>query len=149
MEFSAEVRKTGTSPQRIYWLIPILSSVPIGVLSVALLVIFLPRKLPKEPAASLSSKHWSGLSLRLLKKVDIAGALLLLGACLLLATALQLAARGASFAAPEVLALLIVSGAMWGAFSLWEWFVTTRRSNPEPVFPWRFFQSRVSMGMIL
>lgn len=112
-------------------------------------MLFLPRRLPNEPAANAASTHWSGLSLRLLKKVDFLGALLLLGACLLLATALQLAAQGASFAAPAVLPLLILSGAMWSGFIVWEWFVSTKRSNPEPIFPWRFFQSRVSIGMIL
>lgn len=110
---------------------------------------FLPRKLSNEPAARLSSTHWSGFSLRLLKKIDVPGAILLLSACLLLATALQLAARGASFAAPEVLPFLIVSGAMWSGFVVWEWFITTRREIPEPVLPWRFVQSRVSIGMIL
>jgi hypothetical protein len=123
--------------------------VPIGAFSLALLVLFLPRRLPNEPSAHAVSAHWSGFSLHLLRKVDILGTLLLLGACLLLATALLLAAEGASFAAMEVLPLLIFAGMMWIGFPVWEWFITTKRSTPEPVFPWRFFQSRVSLGMIL
>lgn len=119
------------------------------MLSLALLVLFLPRRLPNEPSAGTSTSHWSGFSVRLLEKVDILGALLLLGACLLLATGLQQVAEGASFTAAEVLPLLIISGVMWIGFVIWEWFITTKRTIPEPVLPWRFFQNRVKLGMIL
>jgi hypothetical protein len=84
-----------------------------------------------------------------MKKVDVLGALLLLGACLLIATGLQQAAQGASFSAPDVLPLLIFSGAMWAGFLTWQWLVTTKRTAPEPVFPWRFFKNRTIISMIL
>ena len=110
---------------------------------------FQPRRLPNEPSARAATSHLSGLSTQLLQKVDVLGALLLLGACLLATTALQLAAQGLSFVARQVLPLLIFSGVMWAAFVAWEYFITTKRSIPEPVLPWRFFQSRVILGMIL
>ena len=124
-------------------------SVPIGVVSLALLVFFFPQRLPNEPSARSVATHWSGVSLRLLQKVDIVGALMLLGACLLITTALELAAEGTSFASTVVLYSLVFSGVGWVGFVAWEWVITTRRSVPEPVLPWRFFQSRAMLGMIL
>lgn len=88
-------------------------------------------------------------SLQSLNRVDGLGAMLLLGAGVLLITALQQAADGKSFAATVVLPLLVISGVMWVAFVVWSWFVTTKRTLPEPIFPWRFIKSRVCIGLVL
>ncbi|TVY91258.1 Efflux pump [Lachnellula willkommii] len=87
-------------------------------------------------------------SLQSLNRVDGLGAMLLLGAGVLLITALQQAADGKSFAAAVVLPLLVISGVMWVAFVGWSWFVTTKRTLPEPIFPWRFIKSRVCIGLV-
>ena len=91
----------------------------------------------------------SKFSFQSLNRVDGLGAMLLLGASVLLITALQQAADGKSFAAAVVLPLLVISGVMWVAFVAWSWFVTTKRTLPEPIFPWRFIKSRVCIGLVL
>lgn len=67
----------------------------------------------------------------------------------LLTTGLQQAAQGYAWSSPVVLGLIISSAPACVAFFAWQWFATTRRTNPEPVFPWRLCQSRRRMGMIM
>jgi hypothetical protein len=125
-------------------------SIPIGALSFILLVLLLPARLPGQPPSSLKpAGAKSVFSPQSLKRIDILGCTLLLGACMFIVTALQQASEGRSLSSAIVLTLLILSGIFWIAFMVWQWFITTKRSYPEPVFPWRHFQSRVYMGMIL
>jgi len=118
--------------------------VPVGVVAIAGLIWVFPRQLFNEPAA-----HHEALSFRSMKRIDFLGCILLLGFCLLLTTGLQQAAVGYSFGSAFVLPLLICAGPFLIAFLIWQWLVTTRYSFPEPVFPWRFCQSRARLGLIL
>lgn len=131
-------------------MLTVVFSLPIGILSLVILIFTMPAKLAKEPSAQHSMTSIEGtFSLRSLRRVDILGSLLLLGACLLLATGLQQAAQGIAFSAISVFVLFIFSGLFWIGFVVWQWFVTTKRTVPEPVFPWRFFQRFTTMGLIL
>jgi hypothetical protein len=124
----------------------ILRSVPSGILAFGLLVVFLPSRLPNQAS---SAGFRGALSINSLRRIDVFGALLLLGGGAMIVTALQQAALGKPYNSPVVLALLIVAGLLWAIFFIWEWFVSTRRSFPEPVFPWRFVTNRVCVGMLL
>ncbi|KAI9842654.1 MAG: hypothetical protein M1837_007021 [Sclerophora amabilis] len=84
-----------------------------------------------------------------LKRVDWFGATLLLAASLLLVTALEEAGIRYPWRSALVITFLVVSGILWITFVAWEHRVTRAASAQEPVFPWRFFQSRVRIGMIL
>lgn len=121
---------------------------PIGVTALLLLGWLFPRPMFNEPAAKLSTQKDS-VARNIIKRLDMVGTVLLLGSCLLLATGLQQAALGYSFSSAFVLPLLVCSGPFCIAFFTWQWFITTRRSLPEPIFPWRFCQSRVRFGTIL
>lgn len=103
-----------------------------------------PAKLPNEPA----NADGVGLSRTYLKRIDVVGSSLLIGVCILLATSLQQAGQGYAWTSSYVLPLLIVAPIFVVAFLTWEWYVT-KRAVPEPVFPWRFGGSRVSVGMFL
>ncbi|KUJ19543.1 MFS multidrug transporter-like protein [Mollisia scopiformis] len=125
-------------------------NIPTGVVSLLLLIFILPAKLPGQ--SELLRSRPDSLDAPLLKtfqRIDFFGALLLLGASTLLVTAFQQAAVGVSFSSAKVVPLLVISGLMWIGFVIWQWFITTRRQNPEPVFPWRFLASRIVMGMTL
>jgi hypothetical protein len=128
----------------------LLISVLVGLVPFAISVILLPTRMPGQPLSTLRPAGSNSVfSLKSLQRVDILGATLLLGACMFVVTALQQASEGASFSGALVLSLLILSGVFWIAFVTWQWFITTKRTYPEPVFPWRLFESRVYMGMIL
>jgi uncharacterized BrkB/YihY/UPF0761 family membrane protein len=110
-----------------------------------------------EPTVFPNQRHnsqtpinlWGHFTRSSLKRIDVLGTILLLGASVLLITPLQQAADGASFGSTLVLPLLVISGLMWIGFVAYSWFITKKRELPEPVFPWRFASSRVAMGMIL
>jgi hypothetical protein len=119
-------------------------SVPIGVLVMALLLIVFPQRLSREPRNQRGE-----VTINIFARIDFLGCILLLGTCLLLTTGLQQAARGYDFDSAFVLPLLICSGPFLIAFLVSQWFITTHCSNPEPVFPWRFFQSPVRAAVIL
>lgn len=125
-------------------------SVPIGVAAGIGLFVALPPRLWNEPAAGISNGgdrgagYWSSL-----RRVDILGSLLMLGSCLFVSTGLQQAAVGYSWTSAVVLPLLVLAAPFTIGFFVWQWYVTTRRTFPEPVFPWRFCQSRIRIGMLL
>ncbi|KAH8730006.1 major facilitator superfamily domain-containing protein, partial [Phaeosphaeriaceae sp. PMI808] len=129
------------------WRWVFLVNAPIGAVALVLLGWLLARPMWNEPAAKLSAGE--SISRNLLRRLDIIGTVLLLGSCLLLTTGLQQAALGYNFSSAFVLPLLICSGPFCIAFFGWQWFITTRRTQPEPVFPWRFCQNRVRFGSIL
>jgi hypothetical protein len=74
---------------------------------------------------------------------------LMLGTLVLLATGLQQASLDYAWSSNKVLPLLVASAPFAIAFFTWQWYATQRRTNPEPVFPWRFCQSRIQLGMIM
>jgi MFS family permease len=119
-------------------------SVPVCAVALVGVIWTLPAKLPIEPAA----KYSTGFSKASLRRIDVFGSTLLLGACILISTGLQQAGLGYSWTSAFVLPLLLIFPVFLVAFFAWEWFIT-RRNVPEPVFPWRFFQSRICMGMVL
>lgn len=124
----------------------LLCSVPTcGTALIGLFVIF-PAKLRNEPSAQDDSGSFTIKSLR---RIDVLGSLLLLGACLLISTGLQQAALGYAWQSSLVLPLLLITVPLVVAFFIWEWYITSRRGYPEPVFPWRFCQSRIRIGMML
>ena len=74
---------------------------------------------------------------------------MLLVATLFLVAALEEAGNRFEWRSAFVIVLLTVSGTTWIAFLVWERKVTLSRDSQEPVFPWRFIQSRIWMGMLL
>ena len=125
-------------------------SIPVAVISLILLIAFMPQRLQTEPAfLRLGSSGKSGAWGQKTARIDVLGALLLLGGCLLLSTGLEQATANETFASPKILPLLILSGFMWIMFVSWQWFVTQRLSYPEPVLPWRLLKNRVILGMLM
>jgi MFS family permease len=121
-------------------------SVPIGALTALSLCVTLPRTLWNEPAAQLTQSAFTSASLR---RLDVLGAVLMVGTITFLSTGFQQAAQGYAWSSPMVLGLLVTTAPLAVLFFTWQWYVTMRRTNPEPVFPWRICQSRIRIGMIL
>lgn len=123
-----------------------LFNVPVGVLAALALCLTLPRKLWNEPAAQQTHALFSVNSLR---RVDFFGAALMLGTLVFLVTGLQEAALGYAWSDAKVVALLVCAVPFVIAFLVWQRHVTLHPTSLEPVFPWRFCQSRVQLGMIM
>ena len=117
-------------------------SVPGGVLAIALVAISLPVNFPYHdsqlPRESLS-----------LRRIDFLGALLLLAAMTLHITGFQQAANLYEWTSAGVLAPLLVSAFFWATFLTSQWYVAKPQRQLDPVFPWRFCQNRLVMGIIV
>ena len=86
-----------------------------------------------------------------LRKVDAIGCFLLLTATIFLVAALEEAGVRFPWRSAFVITLLTISGILWPIFLAWEKRVTKNEAvnKREPVFPFRFVQSRVWIGMML
>ncbi|KAF1966753.1 MFS general substrate transporter [Bimuria novae-zelandiae CBS 107.79] len=116
-----------------HWRWIFLINVPIcGIAFIGTILAF-PNKLWNEPAARHNLGVFSFASFR---RLDLIGSFLLLGACLLVTTGLEQAAIGYAWTSPLVLPLILMTAPFLVAFLVWEWYITTRREVPEPVFPW-------------
>lgn len=116
------------------------------------LIITMPANFPYKSlpeSVETSQRIWGGISKKSLNRVDFLGVALLLGASFLFVTPLEEAGIHFDWNSPFVITLLTFSGLLWIAFLAWEKRVTTASSVREPVFPWRFMQSRVRVGLIL
>ena len=125
-------------------------SVPIGTAAFLILFLTFPTRLSNEACAANPKFTFSTVfSFKSLSKIDGVGFTFLLGFCVLLATGLQEAALGYAWTSGKVLALLLCALAFLVPFFAWSFYVTKKRNSPEPVFPWRFLQSRIRVGMLL
>lgn len=125
-------------------LISLIVSLPVGAVAVGALWIFLPNDFPfhGQRTRPSSDKHS-------IRRVDFVGSFLLVGANLFLVTALLEASTDYSWSSPLTIVFLTMSGVLWPAFVLWEWFATKDNCFFEPVFPFCFFLNRYWMGMLL
>ena len=144
MVFSAQVRISEIKRRRLT-----LSSVPAGVAVFVLILISLPGNIPYRETSSDTRQrmrsYWSDTS----RRVDFPGTGLLLGAGLLLITALQLAGSQYSWSSAAVIVLLVLAVVLAIAFFAWEYTLSLGSGVREPVFPWRFLSNRVWMLMLL
>ena len=116
------------------------------------LVMALPGRFPYQglpERADMPQRVWKVFSIKSLKRVDFIGAALLLAASFLFVTPLEEAGVHYSWSSAFIITLLTISGFLWIAFLAWERRVTVASGVREPVFPWRFMQSRVRVGLIL
>lgn len=82
-------------------------------------------------------------------RIDIIGAFALVAATVLLAAGLNEADQEFAWRSAFTITVLVLAGLLWIFFTLWERRVTLKDNLVEPVFPWRFFQNRVWMAMLL
>ena len=125
-------------------------SVPIASVTGVVLAVTIPTGFPYH--GELTDTQTMALELKSkssLKRVDIVGTLLLLAATVFLITGIEQAGTQYAWRSSFVISLLTLSGIMWLLMLLWSRFITLAASNIEPIFPWRFVQSRIWVGMLL
>lgn len=125
-------------------------SVPAAVVAAIMIVICMPNGFPHHGDPQKPRADTVGAFSKItFDRVDFLGALMLLIATLFLVAALEEAGNRYPWRSAFVIVLLTVSGIAWIAFLLWERRVTLHSGTQEPVFPWRFIQSRIWLGMLL
>lgn len=127
------------------------SSVPSGLIAAILLFVSLPNNFPNHHQPSTESRPLSHTVMESFQKVDVPGSMLLLTATIFLVVALEEAGVRFPWSSAFVTTLLTLSGILWIVFLTWEKRVTASETvkKREPVFPFRFLQSRVWVGMML
>jgi MFS family permease len=128
-----------------------LINVPFGCILVTMLAITIPNSFPEHhlPAAQRTSILKKFTSVQNLKKTDWIGTLLLLTAMVLLVASMEQAGLGNDWNSALVLSMLVISVVLWLAFTAWERRLTLRSGLREPVMPFRFLQSRATLGAII
>ncbi|KAF2448053.1 MFS general substrate transporter [Karstenula rhodostoma CBS 690.94] len=119
--------------------------VPVTGFAFAVLLFAFPKQLSGEPVANRAAES----AIQRLKRFDALRGTLLLGITVPLTTALQQAAQSLAFGSVFVWPLLLVAGLSLVGFFSWQWYITTKRSVPEPVLPWRLLKSRACVGIML
>jgi hypothetical protein len=124
----------------------------LGAVGAVLLSVTIPRKFPyhgMDEGELMLRRPADNLSRKAIKRVDFVGATLLLSATIFIVTVLEETGFDYKWKSPFAIVLLIASIFSWVLFIVWSWKVTTTDGVVEPVFPWRFMQSRVAIGLIL
>lgn len=127
-------------------------SVITGTLATILLVITLPTNFPYHglPESIHGSRKLKNIvSKTNLARVDFLGTTLLLLATILLVVVLEETGNEFEWSSAFAIVVLIASLISWTLFLLWSRRVTKIDGVREPVFPWRFMQSRICIGLIV
>lgn len=115
-----------------------------------MLLICIPPKFPHQGKESYVAPSFrEQVSRHSLARLDISGALLLLGASLLLVTVLLEATNDFSWNSGTAISLLVLSAVLWVLFLVNERVITSYKWRVEPTFPWRFLSNRTWMGTLL
>ena len=118
------------------------NSVPTGVLCLPLLYFAIPSHFPYENK-TLAPK----ISRQNLRKLDILGAILMLGATTLFLTALQEAGASQPWGSPIVYGPLIAGVALYITFIAWSRYQVSWSSVQEPLVPWHVLTDRFCLGI--
>lgn len=108
----------------------------------------MPNKLRLEPATRYDNPESGSRRLKDLAEVDYTGALLLVGASVLLLVALQQAAEGISFTSPKVLVTLILAPILLICFVYWQHYIANHRRHLQSILPWELITNRVFMAVL-
>ncbi|KAF1951580.1 MFS general substrate transporter [Byssothecium circinans] len=132
------------------WRWVFLLNVPAAVPILLVIVLCIPRNFPNHGNPHAPRRTFKTLmSKQNIARVDFLGGILLIVATLALVAALEEAGLDYGWKSAFVIVLLCVSAVLWVIFVFWERRVTLSRSVTEPVFPWRFFTSRIWLGMTI
>ena len=150
-------------------------SIPAGLITLVILHLATPTNFPRHLHPTSKPVWYSMASLR---RLDILGCFLLLGASGFLVATLEEAGSRYEWSSPLIIVFLLLCGVLWIGFVWWSWVVTrrhekgerhgerkerdqgldrtergrkreTKRRRTEPVFPWRFARNRTFMAMLL
>ncbi|KAF1952681.1 MFS multidrug transporter-like protein [Byssothecium circinans] len=140
----------GAITQLSSWKWVFLLNVPAGVVCIVILSFALPNGFPNHNNCSRAQPVSESI-FKKIRRLDLLGTLLLLASSILLVTGLQQAGNAYRWDSPLIITCLVLSALTWIAFFAWSRYSTAkeRPGGHEPVFPWRFVQSRTRIGMLI
>ncbi|KAF2449395.1 MFS general substrate transporter [Karstenula rhodostoma CBS 690.94] len=125
-------------------------NVPAAVPALALAIFAIPKNFPNRGRADCPRTTWKEkFDKGSRAKVDVLGAALLLLATLSMTAGFEEADSRFPWKLAYVISLLTISGLLWMDLVIWERHITIYRATIEPVLPWRFFQNRAMLSLLL
>ncbi|KAF3000694.1 hypothetical protein E8E13_002257 [Curvularia kusanoi] len=132
------------------WRWVFLLNIPPAIPLLVVVVFCIPRNFPNHGKSNVPRRTFKMLvSRQNIARVDFFGSAMLIVATLALVAALEEAGLNYGWRSAFVITLLCVSAVLWVTFAFWERHITLSRSVTEPVLPWRFFTSRIWLGMTI
>lgn len=132
------------------WRWVFLLNVPAAVPILLIIILCIPKNFPNHGNPGVPHRTFKTLmSKQNIARVDLLGGALLIIATLALVAALEEAGLDFGWRSAFVISLLCISAMLLAFFAFWERRVTLHRSIVEPVLPWRFFTSRIWLGMTM
>ncbi|KAI1260126.1 drug resistance transporter [Xylariaceae sp. FL1019] len=126
------------------WRWVFLLNIPASALIAALVLFTVPGNFPYQGLDPQKQRPRTQL-----KEIDFTGAFLMLLAFALLIAGFENAASLLSWTSASFIALVVVSAFVWVVFFASQWWFTSRQTVVQPIFPWRFAQSRMMTGLLL
>ncbi|PLB52350.1 MFS multidrug transporter [Aspergillus steynii IBT 23096] len=134
----------GVLADRALWRWVFYINLPPAALTILMIAIAMPTNFGTTPPGSLRLLK---PNMTLFRRIDAFGVFLLLAASLLLITILNETFIEFAWNSTTAIVLLSVSGALWVAFFIWEWFIIARWQGYHPIFPKRFLSNRAWIGI--
>lgn len=121
-----------------------------GAAIAILMYISIPNYFPYHNHPEGSPGRQLFVSIKAIKTLDLIGAFLLLGASLLLVTALLEADVSFAWDSAASICLFVFAGVFIAAFLYYEFYLSRSKTKTcDPVFPWEFLTNRYWMGVLL
>ncbi|KAI0017211.1 drug resistance transporter EmrB/QacA subfamily [Xylariomycetidae sp. FL0641] len=131
------------------WRWVFLLNAPAGVVATGLIAFFMPAAFPDVQPRAQGVSIRSKLSRSAFARLDVVGAMLLLGASILVVFAFEEAGTRQPWDSPLIISTLSVGGTLFIAFLAWEKIVDRGTSSTEPIFPLHLLKSRLFTGLAL
>ncbi|KAL7627255.1 hypothetical protein AAE478_001444 [Parahypoxylon ruwenzoriense] len=122
---------------------------PAGAVATGLIAFAMPTHFPNLDSLTIRMSFRGKILRASLSRLDIIGAALLLSSSALIVFAFEEAGSRFSWQSPSILSTLIIGGALFVAFIIWEKFAGSPRSPWEPVFPLRLMKDRLFSRLIV
>ncbi|OJJ38042.1 hypothetical protein ASPWEDRAFT_734149 [Aspergillus wentii DTO 134E9] len=132
-----------------HWRWVFLLNLPAGALAWALLFIAMPSHFPYAPSYEEKIDSFWQKQRAFFRRVDFLGAFLVLAASMLIIAALQEGNLDYQWSSGAIITLIALSGVLWLVFVAWEWFISHRQTQIEPMLPWRMAKNRIFLGVAL
>lgn len=123
-----------------------LVNIPAGLVAMALIAVAMPNYFPLHGLSGTPRKLYTQAKVA---KLDLPGCVLLLAAIVLMICALEEAGIRFAWSSPMIIAFLVIAGVLFIIFFIWQWIITRREDEREPLFPWRFVTNRQLFGIFL
>lgn len=122
---------------------------PPGFVAIILVAIFLPAS-EVDTDFTFAAQLRAKFSRETAQRVDVLGAISLLGASVLLVFALESGGTRYAWDSGPIISTLVVSGLLWIVFIAWEIYLERKpNATQEPIFPMKLLKNRQLVSMML